>query len=77
MSSQLLDKKLALIQWLSTLEDQSMIEKLFELNKKETKDWWKNLDNDEKNSIMNGLDDAVKSNTKSHSEVRKTYEKWL
>jgi hypothetical protein len=77
MSSQLLDKKLELIQWLSTLEDQSLIEKLFELKKKETQDWWNNLANDEKISIMNGLDNAVKSNTKSHSEVRKTYEKWL
>ena len=32
-------KKMELIQWLSTIEDTTIIEKIMDLRKKESKDW--------------------------------------
>lgn len=69
--------KIELIQWLSTLDDSAMIQKLIEFRKKETKDWWINISDEEKKSIKRGISDAEKGKMKPHSEVRKIYEKWL
>ena len=70
-------KKLALIQWLTSLNDVSMIDKIIELKQKETKDWWNEISDEEKESIEKGLSDAESGKLKPHSEIRKKYEKWL
>ena len=70
-------KKLALIQWLTSLNDVSMIDKILELKNKETKDWWNEISDEEKESIEKGLSDAESGKLKPHSEIRKKYEKWL
>ena len=70
-------KKLALIQWLTSLNDVSMIDKILELKQKETKDWWNETSDEEKESIEKGLSDAESGNLKPHSEIRKKYEKRL
>ena len=70
-------KKLALIQWLTSLNDVSMIDKILELKQKETKDWWNETSDEEKESIEKGLSDAESGKLKPHSEIRKKYEKWL
>ncbi|MCG2779961.1 MAG: hypothetical protein L6264_03360 [Weeksellaceae bacterium] len=70
------NKKLELIQWLSTVEDLSVINKIFEI-KKEKSDWWDELSEAEKESIEKGLKDLDEGKTVSHSEVKKLYEKWL
>ena len=70
-------KKLALIQWLTSLNDVSMIDKLLELKNKESKDWWDETSDEEKESIEKGLEDANSRKLKPHSEIRKKYEKWL
>ena len=70
-------QKLELIQWLSTTEDQSTIEKLIEFKNKENKDWWDSLSEKEEQSINKGILDAEKGNLKSHSIVKNRYEKWL
>ena len=70
-------KKLALIQWLTSLNDVSMIDKILELKQKETKDWWDETSDEEKKSIEKGLEDANSGKLKPHSEIRKKYEKWL
>jgi len=70
-------KKLELIQWLSTLEDSSIIEKIIELRKSENKDWWNSISEDEKQSIDRGLEDAESGKLNPHSTARKLYEKWL
>ena len=70
-------KKLALIQWLTSLNDVSMIDKILELKNKESKDWWNETSDEEKESIEKGLSDAESGNLKPHSEIRKKYEKWL
>ena len=70
-------KKLAIIQWLTSLNDVSMIDKILELKQKETKDWWNEISDEEKESIEKGLSDAESGKLNPHSEIRKKYEKWL
>ena len=77
MDSQILHKKIELIQWLSTLEDNTILEKLLKFRKEETKDWWNSISEAEKQSIENGIIDAENGKISPHSEARKIYEKWL
>ncbi|WP_435525994.1 hypothetical protein [Chryseobacterium indoltheticum] len=77
MNSQILNEKLELIQWLSTLEDTSIIKKLIQFRKEETKDWWNSISDEEKKSIEKGITEADENDVKPHSEARKLYEKWL
>ncbi len=71
------NKKLELIQWLSTLEDSTLIEKIMELRKLESKDWWNSISENEKQSIEKGLQDAEEGKLNPHTSARKLYEKWL
>lgn len=71
------NKKLELIQWLSTVEDSNIIEKIMDLRKAENKDWWDSISQNEKESIESGLKDAEAGKLNPHSEARKLYEKWL
>jgi hypothetical protein len=71
------NKKLELIQWLSTLEDSTIIEKIVALRKNESKDWWNSISQNEKDSIEQGLNDANSGKLNPHSSARKLYEKWL
>lgn len=77
MESKILNKKLELIQWLSTLVDKVVIEKLIKFRKEESTDWWDSISDEEKKSIKSGLNDADKNNLIPHVTARKTYEKWL
>lgn len=77
MDAQMLNKKMELIQWLSSLEDHSIIEKLLKLRKEETQDWWESVSEEEKQSIENGISDADNNKVEPHSSVRNIYEKWL
>lgn len=70
-------KKLELIQWLSTIENVSIIEKIMDLKKKENSDWWRTLSESEKESIEIGLKDAENGKLNPHSKARNLYEKWL
>ena len=73
----ILNQKLELIQWLSTIEDSSIIDKIMILRKKESKDWWNTISEAEKESIELGLKDVETGKLNSHSKVRELYEKWL
>ncbi|MBD3903193.1 hypothetical protein NAL32_03245 [Chryseobacterium sp. Ch-15] len=77
MNSQILNEKLELIQWLSTLEDTSIIKKLVQFRKEETKDWWNSISDEEKKSIEKGIAEADENDVTPHTEARKLYEKWL
>ena len=70
-------KKLALIQWLTSLNDVSMIDKIMELKQEEKKDWWNEISDEEKESIEKRLSDAESGKLTPHSEIIKKYEKWL
>ena len=73
----ILNKKLELIQWLSTIEDSTIIEKIMDLRKKESKDWWNSISESEKESIEKVILDADAGKLNPHSNARKLYEKWL
>ncbi len=77
MADTLQHKKIELIQWLSTLDDISIIEKIIQLRKTEATDWWKEISTAEKESIDKGIADADAGKLKPHSEARKLYGKWL
>lgn len=77
MDSQVLDKKIELIQWLSTLEDSVTIEKLLKIRQEESKNWWASVSEEEKLSIEKGIQDADNGNLEPHSTARRMYEKWL
>lgn len=71
------DKKIELIQWLSTLDDKSIIEKIMKLRESEKVDWWEHISDQEKKSIEQGMEDAASGRMKPHSEAKKLYGKWL
>ena len=71
------NKKLELIQWLSTIENASVIEKLMDLRKKESIDWWNSISESEKQFIELGLKDGEARKLNPHSNARILYEKYL
>lgn len=71
------NQKLELIQWLSTMEDSNIIEKIMDLKKSETEAWWNSISENEKEAIEQGLKDAEAGKLNPHSTARKLYEKWL
>ncbi|MGY5847702.1 hypothetical protein ACW6QP_09795 [Salegentibacter sp. HM20] len=77
MDFDLQNRKLELIQWLSTLNDESIIKEIIKLREKERVDWWEEISLEEQKSIELGINDADAGKLKPHSEARKLYEKWL
>ncbi len=71
------NKKLELIQWISTVEDPSIIEKMVALRNDEMPDWWDSLSEPEKKSIETGIQDAEQGKLNSHAKAKSLYEKWL
>ena len=72
-------EKLGLIEWLSTLNDISIIEKLKSIKEdySKSKDWWDTLNKEEIESIERGLKDLDNGKIHSHETARKVYEKYL
>jgi hypothetical protein len=77
MDAEIQNKKIELIQWLSTLDDELIIEKIMKLREKEKTDWWNEVSKEEKASVQKGIEDADSGNLESQSEASKLYEKWL
>lgn len=77
MDALALNKKLELIQWLSSIEDQDLIDKLTIFKQEETKHWWDLASVEEKQSIQQGIEDAEEGNLTPHSQTRTLYEKIL
>lgn len=77
MDLNLQNTKIELIQWLTTLEDKTLLQKIIDLRKSESKDWWDEATDAEKKSIEKGISDADNGKLKTHGEARKVYEKWL
>ncbi len=71
------EKKLELIQWLSVVDDVSLIEKVAKLRDESVSDWWNEISEAEKESIANGINEADAGVLKPHSDARAKYEKWL
>ena len=77
MDMNIQNTKIELIQWLTTLEDSSLIQKILELKESETKDWWNEISIAERKSIERGIADADEGKLKPNSEALKIYGKWL
>jgi len=70
-------EKLSLIEWISRLNDSSIIEKLrvIQENYSKSEDWSQSLKKEELESINRGLKDIEEGKIHSHESVRKIYEK--
>jgi hypothetical protein len=77
MEMNIQNTKIELIQWLTFLDDKSLLQKVIDLRNKQTRDWWNNISESEKDSIKKGISDSKSGKLNSHSEARKVYEKWL
>jgi coenzyme F420-reducing hydrogenase alpha subunit len=75
---ELQNKKIELIQWLSTIEDIKFLEKISDLISKEKKnDWWDNSSDSEKKAIELGISEAEEGKLNEHYKARDIYAKWL
>ena len=77
METNLQAAKLELIQWLSTIENPNIIEKIQAIRDDEKEDWWDNLSALEKESVNKGVEDADAGNLKDQDQARQIYGKWL
>lgn len=75
---QIQNKKLELIQWLSTIEDLNILEKISEfIAREKVKDWANDISDAEKQSIEEGIIQANEGRLNPHSKARAIYEKRL
>ncbi len=72
-------EKLGLIEWITKLNDSSIIEKLKRIRDDYSKnsDWWDEVSVGEKESIERGLKDLEDRKVHSHETAKKVYEKFL
>ena len=72
-------EKLNLIEWISKLNDLSIIERLKQIREDYSKSggWWESLEKEELASIERGLQDFEEGRVHSHETARKIYEKYL
>jgi predicted transcriptional regulator len=62
----------------TSLKDDTAIERLRMLRTKPKKlDWWNEITDEEKSAIDKGLADIKAGRVKPHKEAKKLYEKWL
>ncbi|MDQ3022603.1 MAG: hypothetical protein M3R36_18870 [Bacteroidota bacterium] len=71
-------EKQSLIEWISKLEDESIIEdiKMFRENSTNSNDW-EELTDEQKKSIERGLKDVEEGNVVPYSQVKEKVKKWL
>jgi len=72
-------EKQILIDWISSLEDEEVIETIKEFKQSyfSKKDWWNEISEEEKNSIDRGLEDAEEGRVISYEQFKNKYKKWL
>lgn len=75
--SDIQERKIELIQWLSLLDDVLLIDNVAKVRDESVSDWWDEVSDAEKESIMKGIEQADAGQMKPHSDARAKYEKWL
>lgn len=65
------NKKLDLIQWVTSLSDEHIISKLYALKQGSDVDWYDELTTDQKKAIEKSITQADSGSTIPHNEVRK------
>lgn len=70
-------EKIKLMEWLNSLSDRSVIQKLkaFKESVTSSKEWYTLLTEEEKKSVQKGLSDVEKGNVSSHIDISKKYGK--
>jgi hypothetical protein len=62
-------RKRNLINWITTVQEDEILEKVEEIQK-ESSDWWDSLSDDDKGAIENGLQQLNSGNYLPHEQVR-------
>ncbi len=72
-------EKLSLIEWITEINDFSVIEKLRSIKESyaRTNDWYDKLNDEELASINRGLKDIEEGRTNSHEVAKQIYGKYL
>lgn len=72
-------EKLDLIEWISKLNDTSIIDKIIKIKEdySKSKDWWAALKKEEIESINRGLKDFEEGKIHSQDSAHSIYEKYL
>jgi len=72
-------EKKNLMEWISKLEDKSIIEdiKFLRDNSSNEKDWWDDLSEEEKKGIEEGLRDIEEGRTYTYEQVKDEVKKWF
>ena len=71
-------KKIDLIQRLSTIDDEAILDKVADLISEHRKEeWWLNNSDSEKTSLEKGITDAENGKLNPHSKATDIYGKWL
>ena len=72
-------EKLDLIEWITKLNDTSIINRLRQIKEDYSKseDWWDTLKKEEIESIYRGLKDFEEGRIHTHDSARRIYEKYL
>lgn len=68
-------KKYMLIEWITNINDQKLIDNLFKFV--DETNWWDEISDAEKESIERGLKDLQEGKFVEHSEAKKLYKKYL
>ena len=69
-------RKLSIINWVSHLQDESMLSRIEQLQSQK-QDWWDTISDEERAEIEQGLAEADRGEVISHIEVMEKYKKWL
>lgn len=62
-------RKISLINWISSLQEASIIDKM-EAIQKENADWWDSVSNEDKHAIEEGLEQLDKGEFLTRAQVR-------
>jgi hypothetical protein len=62
-------RKINLINWISTLQEENILEKVEKIQK-EKADWWDALNDEDKKAINDGIDQLDRGEYLTHKQVR-------
>jgi len=62
-------RKINLINWISTLQEESVLEKVEKIQKEKI-DWWDTTSNEDKKAINEGLEQLDSGDYLTHAQVR-------
>ncbi len=69
------NRKLSIINWISLLQDESVLEKIEDIQAQKP-DWWETISEEEKQEIEDGIRQADQGLLCSSEEVMAKYRKW-